>query len=220
MHPWIDFFAVVSFGIHSASWICRFVGFFQSGKVRGIISLKVFPAPLSFPFPSGVLAIRMWDTGLQHHRSLRLCSLFFLSIFPLLFRLSKFYWSVLIVLYILYPILVISTLLLSSSTQLILITECFNSLISSWFFFSNFFLAEIFQFFICLKRFKNLPLKHFYEAALKSLSGNANVWFITTQASVDRFLIQVRVFLVLGTVSDFRLYPRHSGYHAETPNPM
>lgn len=47
-------------------------------------------------------------------------------------------------------------------------------------------------------------MKYLYEAALRPLSGNSNIWFIETLVSVGSFLIQVRVFLVLGTVSDFQ----------------
>lgn len=47
----MDSFGIILFGVHSASWICKFVCFAKIGKFSAIISL----APLSFSSPSGIL---------------------------------------------------------------------------------------------------------------------------------------------------------------------
>lgn len=51
MHPWIDFFAVVSFGIHSTSGICRFVGFFSNlGRLGASFPRRSFQPHSPSPF--------------------------------------------------------------------------------------------------------------------------------------------------------------------------
>lgn len=78
-------------------WICWFVSFVKYGKCSTLISSKTLSAPM--------LLHSFWHATdinvrflLLYLRSLRLCSCFFLllfSIFSLLFRLGKVYWSVL-----------------------------------------------------------------------------------------------------------------------------
>lgn len=57
----------------------------------------------------------------------------------------------------------------------------------------------------------NYSLKHFMIVALKSLSDHSNLWFIPLLVSaLIAFLIQVVIFLILGMMGDFLLYP---GYY-------
>lgn len=51
----IDFFGFILWGLHSASWICKFISFAIFGTFFAIISLNTFSVPPSFSSPSGTL---------------------------------------------------------------------------------------------------------------------------------------------------------------------
>lgn len=83
----VDFFGFFLFGVHSTSvcWFCQIWG------ILAIISLNI---PQSHPFSPRCGGSSVHTVGLLlFHMSLRFC-LFFSSLFSLLFRSDKFYWSV------------------------------------------------------------------------------------------------------------------------------
>lgn len=71
----------------------------------------------------------------------------------------------------------------------------------------KFCLVEFFNFFICFKRICDWLLNHFYVTSLKSLTDIPNVIHLIVIESWLSFLLQVVIFLILGT-SDLLLYPR------------
>lgn len=67
-------------------------------------------------------------------------------------------------------------------------------------------LVELF-FFICFKRIRGWLLNHFYVASLKALTDTPNMTHLIVIESWLSFLIQIVIFLILGT-SDLLLHPR------------
>ena len=88
----MDFLGLFYLGFTQFLEISGFICFAMFGKFSAIISLNIVSTLLTF-FP-GTPVIQILDLLLFSHRSLRLCSFYFFSIFSLLFRLGKFCLSV------------------------------------------------------------------------------------------------------------------------------
>lgn len=56
-------------------------------------------------------------------------------------------------------------------------------------------------------------LKHFMMVALKSSSSNSDICVILLLVSIDCLLIHFEIFLVLGMMWDFQLYPGYFEYY-------
>ena len=85
----MDFFEFILFGLFSPSWICRFNISYQIWEFLAIC-LDFFLA-LPSVSPPKTLLTQILNLLLLSHKSMRFCSLFFFSIFSLLFRLDNFY---------------------------------------------------------------------------------------------------------------------------------
>lgn len=110
---------------------------------------------------------------------------------------------------------VISTLL-TLLCEFVLVIGFFSSIIFIWSFlitcvsFRNF---KYFFPFVWREFVINYWNIIYMMAALKSLSDNSSIWFISALASVDYLFLHIVIVLVLDLNSDFLLYHRHFGYY-------
>lgn len=160
---WHEFWGLILFGVHSASWISRLMCFAKYKIFSVMISPDTFSLPLSFSTGLRWYMTQMLDLLLLFYKILRFCFHFcFQSIFCLLLRLSELYCSVLKFTGILLS--VISTLLLSPSTGLYLKIPVMAFFRYS-FITSTFSFLRVFYFLIC-----HCLLKHFNARLLKHLA--------------------------------------------------
>ena len=168
-------------------------------------------SPFLFSFISRALIIKMLDLLLLSHRFLRLCSIFFRLFFSLLIRLGKFYWYALKFTDSIHCYF--HSTLSPPNEFLISVIVSFSSTISIWIFIISVSLLRI-SIFSCLSGI--FIIDHWsvlMTAALKSLQHSSNIWFNLVLVSVDSFLIQIVIFLVIDMASNFLLYPLDLGYY-------
>lgn len=125
-----------------------------------------------------------------------------------MFKLDKFYWVVLkFTGSTLYPLCLLINL--PSNFLIFLLLYFLNYIISIRFF--NVF-AKIFL--ICFKRIYNFLLNHVFDSYFKNscqiIPASNSSWFVISWLS---FLIQVIIFLILGMVCYFQLYPGYFDYY-------
>ena len=165
--------------MHTASWVCSFVGFFAKLE---LFSHCFFKSSFGlFPILSRHWLYRYWNIILSH-RSLRLC--FFSVHFPFVAQNWWLPWFC--------PQVYVLCHLQSTikPIQRVIYFSC------SIFPFYNFHVVLFYDFYFLLRfsifSFVSRELvidcrSIFVVAALKSLSDNSNIWFISVLASVDCF---------------------------------
>lgn len=176
----MKFFGFILVGFHLASWIYQFV-FYQILEIFGHFFFEFF-----FSLTVCLFSWKSDDTNsssfVLSHQSQKL---FFQHIFFLLFRLYKFYWS------ILSPLIlssVIPTLLSSPSSELIFLILYFSVLSSSFWLFYNMSLLKFSTFSFVPTKFKMACWCIFIMVSLKFLLDNSNNWFFSVLETVDYFL--------------------------------
>ena len=137
-----------------------------------------------------------------------------------MFTLFNFYCSIFV--HYFFPLSFhCATLLFSPPTEFFfLLTVFFSYKIFIWdLFISSIYLlrfstllAEAFCFLFVSGMFIIGCVSIFMMTVLESLSGHSNICVISLLISVDSFLTQFEISLVLYRMSDFQLYPGHLGY--------
>ena len=183
----VDLFVFILFGIHWASWICRYSSFVKFGTFSAIISSNTFPALHFFSSPSEAPMTKMLDFFVMIPQISKA-----LFTFPIFFFLSLWCSD-----WITFIGLSSSSLIISSVTSILLLSWPMEVL---FLFMVTLFISLKFPFGSCLCL---LFIWHNFYFSFCFKSDNSNIFVISPMVFWLSFPMQVEIFLVVHMPSSF-----------------